>query len=58
VSAVPPRRPQDAGNKVVGNDAAIESAALASEKLKPFIDGKTVKKIIVVPKRMVNIAVG
>ncbi len=35
----------------------LEAAALASEKVKPFIDGKTVKKIIVVPKRLVNIAV-
>jgi leucyl-tRNA synthetase len=35
----------------------LEAAALASEKVKPFIEGKTVKKIIVVPKRLVNIAV-
>ncbi len=38
--------------------AQIETAALASEKVKPFIEGKTIKKIIVVPKRLVNIAVG
>ena len=37
--------------------AELEAAALASEKVKPFIEGKTVKKIIVVPKRLVNIAV-
>ncbi len=36
----------------------LEAAALASEKVKPFIEGKTIKKIIVVPKRLVNIAVG
>jgi leucyl-tRNA synthetase len=36
----------------------MEAAALASEKVKPFIVGKTLKKIIVVPKRLVNIAVG
>ena len=36
----------------------IESAALASDKVKPFITGKTVKKIIVVPKKLVNIVVG
>lgn len=35
----------------------IEKLALASERLRPFIDGKTVKKVIVVPKRLVNIAV-
>ena len=36
----------------------LEAAALASEKVKPYIEGKTVKKIIVVPKKLVNIAVG
>jgi leucyl-tRNA synthetase len=35
----------------------IKAAALACEKIKPFIDGKSIKKIIVVPKRLVNIAV-
>ena len=33
----------------------IESAALASEKVQQFLSGKTVKKIIVVPKKLVNI---
>ncbi|MDB6064420.1 MAG: leucyl-tRNA synthetase [Pedosphaera sp.] len=37
--------------------AEMEAAALASEKVKPFIEGKTIKKIIVVPKKLVNIAV-
>jgi leucyl-tRNA synthetase len=36
----------------------IEKLALQSEKVKPFIEGKTIKKIIVVPKKIVNIAVG
>ncbi|EEF58625.1 leucine--tRNA ligase [Pedosphaera parvula] len=36
----------------------LESLALASEKVKPYIEGKTVKKIIVVPRKLVNIAVG
>jgi leucyl-tRNA synthetase len=35
----------------------IEKLALASERLKPFLEGKTIKKVIVVPKRVVNIAV-
>jgi leucyl-tRNA synthetase len=35
----------------------IEKLALASERLKPFIEGKTIKKVIVVPKRVINIAV-
>ena len=34
----------------------LESAALASEKLKPFLEGKTIKKVIVVPGKLVNIA--
>lgn len=37
--------------------AVIESAALAAEKIRPFVEGKTVKKVIVVPGRLVNIVV-
>jgi len=37
--------------------AQLEAAALASEKVKPYIEGKTIKKIIVVPRKLVNIAV-
>jgi leucyl-tRNA synthetase len=33
----------------------VEEAALACEKIKPFLEGKTIRKIIVVPKRLVNI---
>jgi leucyl-tRNA synthetase len=40
------------------DNATLEAAAWASEKVKPFLEGKTVKKIIVVPKKLVNIAVG
>ena len=36
----------------------IEAAALASEKIQPFLAGKTVKKVIVVPGKLVNIAAG
>jgi leucyl-tRNA synthetase len=35
--------------------AELEAAAKASEKVKPFLDGKTIKKVIVLPKRLVNI---
>lgn len=35
----------------------VEAAALASEKIKTFTDGKTVRKVIVVPCRLVNIVV-
>jgi len=40
------------------DNATLEAAAKASEKVKPFVDGKTIKKIIVVPRKLVNIAVG
>jgi len=43
---------------VAADNAALEAAAKASEKVKPFLDGKTIKKVIVVPKKMVNIVVG
>ncbi|MCF7847467.1 MAG: class I tRNA ligase family protein [Kiritimatiellales bacterium] len=35
----------------------IEAAALAAEKVQQWLDGKTVRKVIVVPGRLVNIAV-
>ena len=38
--------------------ADLESAAKNSAEVKPFIDGKTIKKVIVVPKKLVNIVVG
>ena len=41
--------PTDADN------ATLETAALSSEKVKAFLDGKVIKKVIVVPKKMVNI---
>ena len=34
---------------------AIEADALAQENVQQFIDGKTVRKIIVVPGKLVNI---
>jgi leucyl-tRNA synthetase len=36
---------------------AIEAAALGAERIRPFVEGKTVKKVIVVPGRLVNIVV-
>jgi leucyl-tRNA synthetase len=43
---------------VDADNAALEAAAKASEKVQQFIAGKAIKKVIVVPKRMVNIVVG
>ncbi|MEK6685377.1 MAG: leucine--tRNA ligase [Pseudomonadota bacterium] len=36
---------------------AIETAALANEQVQRFIEGQTVKKIIVVPGRLINIVI-
>jgi len=37
------------------SQADLEAAAKASEKVKPFLEGKTIKKVIVLPKKLVNI---
>ncbi len=37
------------------DNATIEAAAKTSEKVQQFIAGKTIKKVIVVPKKLVNI---
>ncbi len=39
----------------VAPPAELESAALSSEKVRQFMEGKTIRKIIVVPRKMVNI---
>ena len=40
------------------DNATLEAAAKASEKVKPFLDGKTIRKVIVLPKKLVNIVAG
>jgi leucyl-tRNA synthetase len=40
------------------DNAAIEAAAKASEKVQLFIAGKNIRKVIIVPKKMVNLIVG
>ena len=40
------------------DSAALEKAALASEKIQTNIEGKTVRKIIAIPGKIVNIVVG
>jgi leucyl-tRNA synthetase len=40
------------------DNAAIEAAAKASEKVQSFIADKVIKKVIIVPKKMVNLIVG
>jgi leucyl-tRNA synthetase len=38
--------------------AEVEKAALADERTTKFLEGKTIKKIIVVPGRIVNVVIG
>ncbi len=40
------------------SQAELEAVAKGSTKVKPFLEGKTVKKVIVLPKKLVNIVVG
>jgi leucyl-tRNA synthetase len=42
---------------VTATNAELEALALKNEKVQSFIQGKTVKKVIVVPKKLVNIVV-
>jgi leucyl-tRNA synthetase len=37
------------------SQADLEAAAKRSEKVKPFLEGKTIRKVIVLPKKLVNI---
>jgi len=43
--------------KVAANadNATLEAAAKASEKVQAFLVGKTIKKVIIVPKKLINI---
>jgi leucyl-tRNA synthetase len=43
---------------VDADNVTIEAAAKAAEKAQPFLAGKAVKKVIIVPKKMVNLIVG
>ncbi|MDR0330695.1 MAG: leucine--tRNA ligase [Chitinispirillales bacterium] len=40
------------------NQEELQAAALMVDKVKPFVEGKTVRKVIVVPGKLVNIVVG
>jgi leucyl-tRNA synthetase len=46
------RAPAEADN------ATLEAAAKAADKVQPFLEGKVIKKVIVVPKKVVNLVVG
>lgn len=43
---------------VNASQAELEAAALKAEKAQQFMAGKTVRKVVVVPKKLVNIVVG
>jgi hypothetical protein len=38
--------------------AELEAVAKRSQKVKPFLEGKTVKQVLVLPKKLVNFVVG
>src|SRR5262249_51581244 len=40
------------------DDEALKAAALADERVRAHVEGKTIRKVIVVPKKLVNIVVG
>ncbi len=40
------------------DNECIEKQALAQERIQPYIENKVIKKVIIVPKRLVNIVVG
>ncbi len=40
------------------SDEEVQQAALSMESLKPFLEGKTIKKVVVVKGRLVSIVVG
>ncbi|MBX3730981.1 MAG: leucine--tRNA ligase [Verrucomicrobiae bacterium] len=39
------------------SDAGLEAAALRSEKVQPFLEGRMIRRVIVVPGKLVNIVV-
>lgn len=40
------------------DEATLKAAALADEKIKEQLEGKQIKKVIVVPKKLVNVVIG
>jgi leucyl-tRNA synthetase len=38
-------------------DAALKQTVLAHEQVKKFLDGQTIKQVVIVPKRLVNIVI-
>ncbi|MGC9940261.1 MAG: leucine--tRNA ligase [Verrucomicrobiota bacterium] len=43
---------------VTASQPELQALALANEGVKPFIEGKTIKKVIFVPKKLLNLVVG
>jgi leucyl-tRNA synthetase len=39
-------------------DDALRQMALASEKVREMLDGKQVRSVVVVPRRLVNVVIG
>jgi leucyl-tRNA synthetase len=39
------------------SDDAIKQQAMADERIQQYIEGKTLRKVVVVPKKLVNVVV-
>jgi leucyl-tRNA synthetase len=44
--------------KADATEAELEAAARSAEKVNPFLEGKTVRKVIIVPRKLINFVIG
>ena len=42
---------------IAASEEEVKAAALSNPKIQPFIAGKTIRKIVFVPKKLINIVV-
>ena len=42
---------------IIATSAEMEAMALANERVQQFIAGKTILKVVVIPKKVVNVVV-
>lgn len=40
------------------DDTSIREAALADERIKGWLEGRSIRKVVIVPKKLVNIVTG
>ena len=44
--------------ETTADNTAIQTLAVENEKIKPYLENKAIKKVIVVPNKLINIVVG